>query len=67
MSNISEYTVQGMSCSSCAAKVSTAVGQVSGVAGADVDLTTGTLRVTGRGVDDTAIRVAITNAGYQVD
>ena len=67
MSDINEYTVQGMTCSSCATKVSTAVQQVPGVITTDVDLATGTLKVTGPDVEDTAVRAAITGAGYQVN
>lgn len=67
MSDIREYTVQGMTCSSCATKVSTAVTQIPGVLSTDVDLATGTLKVTGPDVEDTAVRAAITDAGYQVN
>lgn len=66
MSDITEYTVQGMTCTSCAAKVSSAVNQVAGVISTDVDLATGTLRVTGPDAEETAVRGAITDAGYQV-
>lgn len=66
MSTISTYTVQGMTCGSCAAKVSKAVNQVAGVTGTDVDVATGTLTVAGPSVDESAIRNAITDAGYQV-
>jgi copper chaperone CopZ len=66
MSDNSQYTVQGMTCSSCATKVRNAVTQVRGVVATDVDLATGTLQVTGSEVDDAAIRAAITEAGYQV-
>ena len=66
MSDTSQYTVQGMTCSSCAAKVSNAVTEVSGVVATDVDLATGTLQVTGPELDDAAIRAAIAKAGYQV-
>lgn len=66
MSSTSTYTVQGMTCGSCATKVTGAVTQVPGVTGTDVDLTTGTLTVAGPDVDDTAVRSAITDAGYQV-
>lgn len=66
MSDTTEYTVQGMTCGGCATKVSTAVNQVPGVTATEVDLATGTLKVTGPGAQDTAIRTAITEAGYQV-
>ena len=66
MSEIQEFTVQGMTCSGCARKVSAAVNQVPGVTAADVDLPTGTVMVTGTALDDSAIRGAISGAGYQV-
>jgi len=59
------YAVEGMSCSSCATKVTDAVSRVPGVAGSDVDLATATLTVSGD-VDDAAIRSAIEAAGYRV-
>ena len=66
MSTTSTYTVQGMTCRSCASKVTGAVNQVAGVTETDVDITTGTLSVAGPAVDDDAVRAAITDAGYQV-
>lgn len=65
MSDMNTYTVQGMTCSSCATKVSTAVKQVAGVTGTDVELNSGTLTVTGSEVDDAAVRTAIADAGYR--
>lgn len=59
------YAVQGMTCTSCAGKVSTAVAEVSGVQDTEVDLATGTLTVTGS-YDDDQVRSAISNAGYRV-
>jgi copper chaperone CopZ len=59
------YSVEGMSCSSCATKVSDAVSKVPGVAGTDVDLATATLTVSGD-ADATAIRTAIEGVGYRV-
>ena len=67
MSDTNAYTVQGMTCSSCATKVSTAVRQVPGVITTDVDIATGTLKVDGPAVDAAAVRAAIADAGYQVD
>jgi copper chaperone CopZ len=66
MSTTSTYTVQGMTCGSCATKVSSAVSQVGGVTGTDVDISTGTLTVAGPDVDQDAVRRAITDAGYQL-
>lgn len=62
----STYTVQGMTCGSCATKVTSAVNQVRGVTDTDVDLATGTLTVAGPDVNDDAVRTAITDGGYQV-
>jgi len=59
-----ELTVQGMTCTSCATKVSSAVEQVPGVTGTEVDLATGTLWVRGADVDEDAVRGAVTAAGY---
>jgi len=59
------YAVQGMTCGSCAGKVSAAVAGVAGVDGTDVDLASGTLTVTGS-YDDEQVRTAITDAGYRV-
>jgi copper chaperone len=67
MSTTNTYTVQGMTCGSCATKVTGAVNQITGVSETDVDLSTGTLTVAGPDVDDTAVRTAITDAGYQVN
>ena len=66
MSTSTTYTVQGMHCSSCAMKVSGAVSDVDGVNGADVDVETGKLTVSGETFDDAAIRTAIDAAGYQL-
>jgi copper chaperone len=65
MINKSEYTVQGMTCSSCATKVSGAVEALPGVVDTDVDVATGTLTVTGD-IDDATVHDAITKAGYRV-
>ena len=61
-----KLTVHGMTCASCATKVSSAVEQVPGVTGTEVDLATGALRVRGADVDLDAVRGAVTAAGYHV-
>lgn len=61
----STYTVVGMTCNGCVNKVTNAVMDVAGVADVDVDVSTGTLDVTGQ-VDDAAIRSAVTNIGYKI-
>ena len=60
------FTVPGMTCGGCVTKVTAAVTQLDDVTGTDVDLTTGTLTVTGVDVDDTTVRNAIFDAGYRV-
>jgi copper chaperone CopZ len=67
MCDTNEYAVQGMTCSSCATKVGAAVRQVPGVSATDVDLASGTVTVTGPGVERDAVRAAIAAAGYQVE
>lgn len=60
------YRVEGMSCAHCRVAVTDEVSQVMGVADVDVDLGTGTVTVRGVGIDDTAVRAAIDEAGYEV-
>jgi len=62
-----EYSVQGMTCRSCAAKVEGAVRSVDGVQGVDVFVDRGLLRVAGRRDADAAIRRAVQDAGYDID
>ena len=59
------YRVQGMTCSDCANKVSSAIGQVEGVTETGVDLASGDVSVIGA-ADSEAVRAAIKGAGYQV-
>jgi copper chaperone CopZ len=65
MSNNTTYTVAGMTCGSCATKVTEVVRDLDGVTHLDVDVATGTLTVTGV-VDQDQVRGAVTAAGYQV-
>ncbi len=61
------YTVVGMTCGHCVNSVTEEVGQVPGVTDLDVDLASGALAVTSDGpVDDSAIRAAVEEAGYQI-
>ncbi|MDQ3475705.1 MAG: heavy-metal-associated domain-containing protein [Actinomycetota bacterium] len=63
----STYTVIGMTCGHCVNSVSEEVKQVPGVTDLNVDLTTGGLTVTSQTpVDDTAVRAAVEEAGYQL-
>jgi copper chaperone len=59
------YTVVGMTCNSCVNKVTNAVTDIDGVVDVDVDISDGTLQVSGH-IDDSAIRGAVAQAGYQL-
>ena len=63
-SEIREYTVHGMTCAHCVMSVREEVSDVAGVASADVDLASGRLTVSGRALDDAALRAAVADAGY---
>ncbi len=63
----STYTVIGMTCGHCVNSVTEEVKQVPGVTDLNIDLTTGGLTVTSQTpVDDTAVRAAVEEAGYQL-
>jgi copper chaperone len=59
------YRVPDMSCSHCVAALTEEVSKVAGVAAVDVDLAAKLVRVRGLDVDDTAVVVAIDEAGYE--
>jgi copper chaperone CopZ len=61
-----EYTVQGMTCAHCVASVREEVSEVPGVEAVDVDLASGRMTVEGAGVDESAVRAAVAEAGYAV-
>ena len=58
------YRVDGMSCEHCVVAVTGEVGDVAGVQAVDVDLDAKVVRVSGTGIDDTAVLAAIDEAGY---
>ena len=60
------YTVPGMSCGHCRAAITEEVEQVDGVSAVDVDLEAKKVTVSGSGLDDTALRGAIDEAGYEI-
>jgi copper chaperone CopZ len=63
----SVFTVKGMTCSGCMAKVTSAVSAVDGVDDVDVDISNGELTVTGQAaVDHGLVRKAVEDAGYEV-
>ena len=67
MSDSVTYTVPGMHCDHCVAAVEQEVGAVVGVASVDVDLAAKLVVVTGEGLDDTVLRAAIDEAGYDAE
>ncbi len=64
------YTVSGMTCGHCVAAVTDELSALPGVRAVDVDLVAGgesTVTVTSDSpVDDSAVRAAVDEAGYQV-
>ena len=58
------YTVPAMSCGHCRAAINAEVQQVAGVTAVEVDLDAKRVTVSGKGVDDAAVRAAIDEAGY---
>jgi copper chaperone len=61
------YTVVGMTCGHCVTAVTEEVSQLPGVTGVDVELASGGLTVTSEApVDETAVRAAVEEAGYEV-
>jgi copper chaperone CopZ len=60
------YTVPGMHCGHCQAAVTEELEGVPGVESVEVDLDSKLVTVTGHPLDDTALRAAIREAGYEV-
>ena len=65
MTQTREYTVLGMSCGHCESAVKEEVSALEGVESVDVDLATKLVVVRGEGLDDSATRAAIDEAGYE--
>ena len=61
------YTVVGMTCGHCVSAVTEEVSSVPGVTAVDVDLASGGLTVTSEApVEESAVRAAVEEAGYEV-
>ena len=61
------YTVKGMSCDNCVRAVTEEVKNVPGVSDVEIDLATGTMTlVSSSALDDTSVRAAVEEAGYEV-
>jgi copper chaperone len=61
------YRVPDMSCGHCTAAVAGELERVAGVREVDVDLDTKLVVVRGDELDDTALRAAIDDAGYEAE
>ena len=67
MSQTNTYTVSGLHCSGCVASVSEEVQEIPGVEHVDLALESGALTITSaESVDDTAVKAAVEEAGYQL-
>jgi copper chaperone len=67
MSDTRTYTVQGMTCGHCVASVTEEVQEIPGVESVEVVLETGAVTITSdQPLDDTAVRTAVEEAGYQL-
>jgi copper ion binding protein len=61
------YTVTGMTCDHCARAVTAEVGAIEGVTEVDVDVATGSVRVSAAApVSSSRLREAVEEAGYQL-
>jgi copper chaperone len=65
MTDTITYTVPAIHCEHCAMSIREEVAEVSGVEDVAVDLDTKLVTVSGRELDDAALRAAIEEAGYQ--
>jgi copper chaperone len=59
------YTVPAIHCEHCAMSIREEVGEVAGVEDVAVDLDSKLVTVSGRELDEAAVRAAIEEAGYQ--
>ena len=65
MSETITYSVPDMHCGHCRSAVTEEVSAVAGVEAVDVDLDTKRVTVVGEALDDTMLRAAIDEAGYE--
>lgn len=59
------YNVPKIHCAHCGAAIKEEVSEVAGVEAVDVDLDTKVVTIRGESLDDTALRAAIEEAGYE--
>ena len=65
MSETVTYSVPAIHCAHCAMSIREEVSEVDGVEDVAVDLDTKLVTVSGRELDDAALRAAIVEAGYE--
>ena len=65
MSDTIVYTVPAIHCAHCAMSIREEVSEVEGVEDVAVDLDTKDVTISGRALDDVALRAAIAEAGYE--
>ena len=65
MSDTVVYTVPAIHCAHCAMSIREEVSEVEGVEDVAVDLDTKVVTISGRALDDVALRAAIAEAGYE--
>ena len=65
MSESVTYSVPAIHCAQCAMSIREEVSEVDGVEGVAVDLDAKLVTVSGRTLDDAALRAAIQEAGYE--
>ncbi|SDE12148.1 heavy-metal-associated domain-containing protein [Auraticoccus monumenti] len=67
MSSSTTWTVTGMTCEHCVASVTEEVGEIAGVTGVQVDLSSGSVVVTSdQPVSREDVSAAVDEAGYQL-
>jgi copper chaperone len=67
MTETAVYRVPGMSCAHCTQAVESEIRAVAGVERANADLESKLVTVTGAELDDTQLRAAIEEAGYEAE
>jgi copper chaperone len=65
MSEIVTYTVPAIHCDHCAMSIREEVSEVEGVENVGVDVESKVVTISGRELDDAALRAAIEEAGYE--
>jgi copper chaperone len=65
MSETVVYSVPAIHCAHCAMSIREEVSEVDGVEDVEIDLETKVVTVSGRDLEDAALRAAIADAGYE--